>query len=120
MKVDLTPYRLMLGAGIVKEVGAAVKNVKVGDKVLLSFNSCGNCKSCLKGAPAYCKHCLALNFGGKRLDGTHTSTIQGQPLNANFFGQSSFSHVSVVNSRSVIHPPCTANGRLLKCRRMRH
>ena len=75
--------------------------MNVGDKVLLSFNSCGKCPSCHKGAPAYCRHCLALNFGGKRLDGTYTATIGGEPLNANFFGQSSFSHLSVVNSRSV-------------------
>jgi Zn-dependent alcohol dehydrogenase len=97
--IDVT---LKTGAGIVKEVGSAVNNVKIGDKVLLSFNSCGKCRFCQKGAPAYCKHCLALNFGGKRLDGTHTATIDGKPLNANFFGQSSFCYLSVVSSRSVI------------------
>lgn len=90
------------GAGIVKKVGSEVKRVAEGDKVLLSFNSCGKCRSCSVGAPAYCKHCLALNFGGTRLDRTYTASIGGKPLNANFFGQSSLSRHSVVSERSVM------------------
>jgi aryl-alcohol dehydrogenase len=96
---------LTAGAGIVRKVGSDVKRVVEGDKVLLSFNSCGKCRSCSVGAPAYCKHCLALNFGGTRLDGTHTASIGGKPLYANFFGQSSLSRHSVVSERSVILPP---------------
>ena|ERR1700694_4927159 len=92
-----------IGGGVVEKVGSAVTRVVKGDKALLSFNSCGNCKVCERETPAYCNHCLALNFGGTRLDGTHTASIDGKPLYANFFGQSSLSHVSVVNERSVIH-----------------
>lgn len=91
----------MSGAGTVKKIGGKVKRVVEGDKVLLSFNSCGQCRMCERGAPAYCKHCLALNFGGTRLDGSYTAKINGKPLNANFFGQSSLSRLSVVNERSV-------------------
>jgi aryl-alcohol dehydrogenase len=80
---------------VVEEVGSAVTRVAKGDKVLLSFNSCGKCKLCEQGVPAYCKHCLALNFGGTRLDGSHTATINGKPLYANFFGQSSLSRIFI-------------------------
>ncbi|MER6799959.1 alcohol dehydrogenase catalytic domain-containing protein, partial [Amycolatopsis mediterranei] len=31
------------GAGIVEEVGAAVTRVQAGDRVLLSYTSCGGC-----------------------------------------------------------------------------
>jgi Alcohol dehydrogenase GroES-like domain len=86
----------------VKKVGSGVTRVVEGDQVLLSFNSCGKCQSCQSGAPAYCKHCLALNFGGTRLDGTHTASMDGKPIYANFFGQSSLSRHSVVNERSVL------------------
>lgn len=76
--------------------------MREGDKVLCSFNSCGDCRSCQLNAPAYCKHCLALNFGGTRLDGTHTAHLpSGKPLNANFFGQSSLARHAIVNERSV-------------------
>ncbi|BAP85149.1 alcohol dehydrogenase [Paucilactobacillus hokkaidonensis JCM 18461] len=40
------------GAGIVEEIGDAVKTVKPGDHVVLSFNSCGVCENCLSGHPA--------------------------------------------------------------------
>jgi aryl-alcohol dehydrogenase len=95
---------LSAGAGVVKEVGKDVKRCQVGDKVLLSFNSCGECKLCQEGVPAYCKHCLALNFGGTRLDGSYIATWKGKPLHANFFGQSSMSRVSIVSERSVPFP----------------
>ena len=34
------------GAGIVDAVGPGVTSVKPGDKVLLTFNSCGGCRHC--------------------------------------------------------------------------
>src|SRR6476620_11712171 len=40
------------GAGIVEAVGAGVTGVAPGDKVLLSFNSCGHCPRCDQGQPA--------------------------------------------------------------------
>jgi len=97
-----------------------VKRVLEGDKVLLSFNSCGQCRMCEQGAPAYCKHCLALNFGGTRLDGSYTAKLNGKPLNANFFGQSSLSRHSVVNERSVCIPKDDTNCRSLKSLQMHH
>src|SRR5690349_16831926 len=41
------------GAGVVEAVGAAVTGIAVGDHVVLSFDSCGECAECLAGRPPY-------------------------------------------------------------------
>ena len=44
------------GIGIVEEVGSAVKNVKKGDKVIISSVSrCGSCENCQKQLYAHCE-----------------------------------------------------------------
>lgn len=42
------------GAGVVEAIGAGVTSVHVGDRVALSFRSCGECTTCRASAPAYC------------------------------------------------------------------
>lgn len=94
------------GSGIVKQVGSEVNEIVPGDAVVMSFNSCGHCTTCSRGAPAYCKHMLVLNFGGTRLDKSHTMhSNDGQPIYSNFFGQSSFSNLAIVNSRCLVKIP---------------
>lgn len=44
------------GVGIVEEVGSAVTNFKVGDKVIVScITSCNTCYYCKRGIPAHCE-----------------------------------------------------------------
>jgi len=43
------------GAGIVEKVGPLVKNIAVGDHVVLSYGYCSQCSSCHSGHEAYCK-----------------------------------------------------------------
>lgn len=43
------------GAGIVEKVGSAVKDLQVGDQVVLGFNYCGACDSCRTGHPTICE-----------------------------------------------------------------
>lgn len=94
------------GAGVVEEVGDRVQRARVGDRVLLSFTSCGRCTSCRSGHPAYCADHLRLNLlGGRRADGSTTVTVGGNPVNAHFFGQSSFSTRAVVDERSLVVLP---------------
>ena len=94
------------GGGMVKEVGSRVDGIRPGDAVILSYNSCGECPPCQRDAPAYCAHMWALNFGGTRADKSHTMrTANGEPLYSNFFGQSSFSSVAIVNCRGLVKVP---------------
>lgn len=94
------------GAGIVEEVGAAVTDLRPGDRVLLSFAWCGHCANCHGGRPMYCDDFFRLNFGCAREDGSTTMTAaDGSVVNGPFFGQSSFATHAVVAARDVVKVP---------------
>lgn len=90
------------GAGVVDAVGPNVSSLKPGDKVVLGFNSCGTCRQCMAGAPAYCQNFYALNFGGTRTDGTTAFSEDGTSVGSHFFGQSSFANYVNASMRSVV------------------
>ncbi|MFF1549070.1 NAD(P)-dependent alcohol dehydrogenase [Streptomyces sp. NPDC058291] len=91
------------GAGVVEAVGSAVTGVAPGDHVVLSFTSCGDCRNCHGGHPAYCAAWLPLNLiGGRRADGTATVSRDGAALGGHFFGQSSFAERALVDERSLV------------------
>jgi aryl-alcohol dehydrogenase len=96
------------GAGIVEAVGSAVTAAKPGDRVVMSFNSCGDCPSCAIDAPTYCYNFFPHNWSGKRADGSPTMTLGGEPMNANFFGQSSFATHAIAHQRNVVKVPDSA------------
>ena len=89
------------GAGIVEAVGSQVTSVAPGEHVAMSFTSCGMCSLCLSGSPAYCRSFNALNFSGRRPDGTSAISRDGAPVNGHFLGQSSFASHAVVPERAV-------------------
>ncbi len=92
------------GAGVVEAVGATVASVAPGDRVLLSFTSCGTCGSCRDGRPALCETWLPRNLlAGARPDGTAPlADSDGGELHGAFFGQSSFARHALVDERSVV------------------
>ncbi|KAK4183355.1 chaperonin 10-like protein [Podospora australis] len=96
------------GAGIILSVGSAVKDKSLnpGDKVLLSFYSCGNCPSCLEDRlPTKCPDMPRANLRAARLqDGSSSATLTDgiTHVSAHFFGHSSFSRISVVHELSVV------------------
>jgi aryl-alcohol dehydrogenase len=91
------------GAGVVVETGAAVTRAVPGDQVLLSFTSCGTCRSCRSGHPAYCDTWVPQNLiVGRRSDGEPTITRAGQPIGGRFFGQSSFAGHAIADERSLV------------------
>ncbi len=102
------------GAGVVIETGSAVTGIAKGDHVVLTFGSCGNCGRCSSGHPAYCESQPLLNFAGRRTDGSPTiHRASGDPVNASFFGQSSFATHALSPVRNVIPVPRDAPLRFL-------
>jgi len=94
------------GAGIVESVGNAVTSLKVGDRVVLSFNSCGKCPSCADDHPATCAQFLPFNFAGVRLaDGSTPLAKDGEPIKGMFFGQSSFATYAIAREVNTVKVP---------------
>lgn len=105
---DRSPKPIVLGhegAGVVERVGAAVTRFVPGDRVILSVSFCGECPSCRQNAQSYCYECLPRNFGGRRPDGSTPLAQSGTPVNARFFGQSSFATYSLADERSAVKVP---------------
>jgi len=76
------------GAGVVEQVGSAVRHVKPGDHVVLhTVASCGLCKWCNQGTPAWCRASLG--------NPSQPFTLDGEPA-WNFASASFFSEYTVV------------------------
>lgn len=101
------------GAGVVVATGSAVRKIRVGDHVALSFASCGACPQCEAGRPARCDNFLPANFLGRRANGSCTHHQHGQEINACFFGQSSFASHALVKERHVVKVPTDISLELL-------
>ena len=100
-----TPLPAVLGhegVGRVEALGPGVTGFKPGDRVLMSFGACGHCPSCAHANPAYCRHALALNLLGKRLDGSSPISLDGKPITGHFFGQSSFATHAIANTTNLV------------------
>jgi len=107
-EMSALPFPIALGhegAGTVEQVGESVTKVVIGDKVLITFRSCGSCALCRVGQPAYCIDWLALNVAGRRPDGSATITQGGQDVFASFFAQSSFASHALAVEGNVVRLP---------------
>ncbi|RJF94328.1 NAD(P)-dependent alcohol dehydrogenase [Oleomonas cavernae] len=93
------------GSGVVDQVGTKVKKVKKGDRVAITFRSCGECARCKRGEPAYCHTLPLLNFAGMRPDGSKAIRSGDEPVTSNFFGQSSFATYALTYERNVVKVP---------------
>jgi aryl-alcohol dehydrogenase len=93
------------GAGIVEDVGRAVSQVSPGDHVVMTFNSCGICESCLETQPSYCHDFFGRNFSGMRPDGSSPLSRGNERIHGSFFGQSSFATHAICTERNAIRVP---------------
>ena len=93
------------GAGAVERVGSSVTKVAPGDRVALTFRSCGHCARCDGGDPAYCYSMPALNYMGRRPDGSKAIQADGAEVSSNFFGQSSFATYALAYETNVLKLP---------------
>lgn len=93
------------GAGVVEAIGSAVSGFEIGDHVVMSFLSCGECRQCSNEEPAYCQQLTALNFSGARPDGSATLHDGDRPLGSHFFCQSSFATHALATARSLVKVP---------------
>ena len=106
-----TPLPAILGhegAGVVEKVGSNISHVKPGDRVIMSFNSCGHCPTCDLEKPTYCYNFVPENWLGTRADGSATAHQGEKAVNANFFGQSSFATYALAHARNVVKVPESA------------
>ncbi len=91
------------GAGVVAAVGPGVTSVSEGDKVVIGWPWCGQCRNCLDGQPRYCLQLGPLVLAGGRADGsTALRRLDGSPLHSHFFGQSSFATYSICAASSLV------------------
>lgn len=92
------------GAGVVVETGPGVDYCKVGDHVVLTYNSCGQCEGCCSGDTGTCDVFFKYNFTGIQMGGGTRLHKDGKPVST-FFGQSSFAHYAVTNQSNTVVVP---------------
>ena len=99
------PMPMVLGheaAGVVEEIGPGVRELAVGDHVVLVFMpSCGHCMPCATGRPALCEPGARANGAGALLSGEKRLTFACEPVN-HHIGVSAFSEYAVVAQESCV------------------
>lgn len=84
------------GAGIVREVGAGVKSVAVGDHVIPLYTpECRECDYCLHPKTNLCQAIRATQGQGVMPDGTSRFSLNGKPI-LHYMGTSTFSNFTVL------------------------
>jgi alcohol dehydrogenase len=99
------PMPMALGhesAGVVAALGEDVRDLAVGDHVVMVFMpSCGYCLCCAEGRPALCEPGAVANGAGTLLSGKRRLHCDGAEIN-HHLGVSGFADYAVVSRRSVV------------------
>ena len=89
-------------AGEVLELGPNVRDMAVGDHVILVFvPTCGHCMPCMEGRPALCEPGFKANGAGTLLSGATRLRRNGKPV-FHHVGVSAFAEYAVVARESVV------------------
>ena len=93
------------GAGVVREVGAGVKNVRVGDHVVFCWAPpCGVCPPCRERRPVLCDRLERTTYRNRLPAGDTLLSARGQRL-AHYNGTACFADCAVVAEEGVIRVP---------------
>ncbi len=99
------PLPMVLGheaAGVVVEVGAGVRGLRIDDHVVFAFvPACGGCPPCQSGRPALCEPGAAANTAGTLLSGRRPFRRDGRDLH-HHLGVSAFSEYTVAAAESLV------------------
>lgn len=95
--------------GIVQEIGSGIKNLKVGDRVVVPFNiSCGYCHMCTRGLQSQCETTQVREHGrGAQFFGY--SKLYGQVPG----GQAEYLRVPHADYGAIVVPPGAPDDRFL-------
>lgn len=89
-------------AGEIMETGPGVRDLKVGDHVILVFvPSCGHCMPCAEGRPALCEPGFKSNGAGTLMSGATRLSRAGKPV-FHHVGVSAFADYAVVAQESAV------------------
>lgn len=84
------------GGAIVQEVGAGVRSVRPGDKIIPLYTAeCGVCKFCRSGKTNLCQSIRATQGKGVMPDGSTRFSLNGEPV-YHYMGTSTFSEYIVL------------------------
>lgn len=99
------PVPMLLGheaAGIVEAVGAGVDDLRIGQRVVMTFlPRCEACSGCAAGGRLPCERGSASNAAGELLGGGTRLTRAGRPIR-HHLGVSAFATHAVVDRRSIV------------------
>ncbi len=88
------------GAGVVEKVGANVTRVKVGDHVVMTVPSCGECEFCKRGEYLKCVKLFPMQIS--RDDGSFRFHDEDGTSFIQMMGQGSFSEYTMVHESSCV------------------
>ncbi len=100
------PLPMILGheaSGVVEEIGSEVRNVRVGDHVILSWNPhCGHCFHCDRDQPILCETYLGEGPKGLHFDGQSKAQLPGGEVLTHLMFLGAFAEVCVVPEQQAI------------------
>lgn len=95
-------------SGIVRELGAGVRELRVGDPVVFSFvPACGRCGPCAAGRAALCEEGQRANAAGTLLSGRRRLREAGGSELHHHLGVSAFARYAVAAEQSLVRVPDT-------------